>query len=101
MPPSIALIIYGSVTGTSVGRLFAAGLLPAIVIASILIAYCIVFSSIKGYERAPFPSLRQILVAFKDAAWGLGLPVILLGASTVASLLRPNRRRSPVYMACL
>ena len=79
VPPSIALIIYGSVTGTSVGRLFAAGLLPAIVIASILIAYCIVFSSLKGYERAPFPSLRQILVAFKDAAWGLGLPVILLG----------------------
>ncbi|HLR12584.1 MAG TPA: TRAP transporter large permease subunit, partial [Burkholderiaceae bacterium] len=34
VPPSIALIIYGSVTGTSVGRLFAAGLLPAILIAS-------------------------------------------------------------------
>src|SRR5690625_2248324 len=39
VPPSIALIIYGSVTGTSVGRLFAAGLLPAILIATLLIAY--------------------------------------------------------------
>ena len=79
VPPSIALIIYGSVTGTSVGRLFAAGLLPAILIGSLLIAYCIVYSSIRGYERSPFPTLRQIGSAFKSAAWGLGLPFILLG----------------------
>ncbi|MEQ6917789.1 TRAP transporter large permease [Halomonas aquatica] len=79
VPPSIALIIYGSVTGTSVGRLFAAGLLPAILIASILIAYCIVYASFKGYGRSAFPSLREIGSAFKAAAWGLGLPVILLG----------------------
>ncbi|MCL7939286.1 TRAP transporter large permease [Halomonas sp. ATCH28] len=79
VPPSIALIIYGSVTGTSVGRLFAAGLLPAILIASILIAYCIVYASFKGYGRSRFPSLREIGSAFKAAAWGLGLPVILLG----------------------
>lgn len=79
VPPSIALIIYGSVTGTSVGRLFAAGLLPALLIASILIAYCIVYASFKGYGRTAFPSLREIGSAFKAAAWGLGLPVILLG----------------------
>ncbi|WFM69843.1 TRAP transporter large permease [Halomonas sp. CKK8] len=79
VPPSIALIIYGSVTGTSVGRLFAAGLLPALLIASILIAYCIVYASFKGYGRSAFPSLREIGSAFKAAAWGLGLPVILLG----------------------
>jgi len=79
VPPSIALIIYGSVTGTSVGRLFAAGLLPAIIIAALLIAYCMAYASIKGYERAPFPTLRQIGSAFKSAAWGLGLPFILLG----------------------
>lgn len=79
VPPSIALIIYGSVTGTSVGRLFAAGLLPAILIGSLLIAYCIVYASFKGYERSPFPTLRDIGAAFKSAAWGLGLPFILLG----------------------
>ncbi|MBD3894521.1 TRAP transporter large permease [Halomonas sp. ML-15] len=79
VPPSIALIIYGSVTGTSVGRLFAAGLIPAILIASLLIAYCIVYASIKGYARAPFPSLKEVIAAFKSAAWGLGLPFILLG----------------------
>ena len=69
VPPSIALIIYGSVTGTSVGQLFAAGLLPAILIASLLIGYCMVYASLKGYARAPIPSLGEILRAFKAAAW--------------------------------
>jgi C4-dicarboxylate transporter DctM subunit len=79
VPPSIALIIYGSVTGTSVGQLFAAGLLPAILIASLLIAYCIIYSSFKGYAREPFPTLKEITGAFRSAVWGLGLPFILLG----------------------
>ena len=79
VPPSIALIIYGSVTGTSVGRLFAAGLIPALLIASLLIAYCIIYASLKGYPRAPFPTLKEIIAAFRSSAWGLGLPFILLG----------------------
>nr|WP_163503399.1 TRAP transporter large permease [Halomonas socia] len=79
VPPSIALIIYGSVTGTSVGRLFAAGLIPAILIASLLIAYCIIYASLKGYPRTPFPTLKEVTTAFRSAAWGLGLPFILLG----------------------
>ena len=79
VPPSIALIIYGAVTGTSVGRLFAGGILPALLIASLLIAYCIVYASLKGYRRDPLPSFKEIAAAFRSAAWGLGLPVILLG----------------------
>ncbi|MEP9374830.1 TRAP transporter large permease [Mesorhizobium sp. KR1-2] len=79
VPPSIALIIYGSVTGTSVGKLFAAGLLPALVIGGLLIGYACWYSARKGYPRDPFPTLERIVTAFKRAAWGLGLPVILLG----------------------
>lgn len=79
VPPSIALIIYGSVTGTSVGKLFAAGLLPALLIGSILIAYACWYSVRKGYPRDEFPTVTSVFVAFKRAAWGLGLPVILLG----------------------
>lgn len=79
VPPSISFIIYGSVTGTSVGRLFAAGLIPSLLVAAVLIAYCIVYASFKKYERSPFPSLREIYTAFKESLWGLGLPVVLLG----------------------
>lgn len=79
VPPSIALIIYGSVTGTSVGALFAAGLLPAILIGGLLIGYATWFSARKGYPRDSLPTFRSILAALRRAAWGLGLPVILLG----------------------
>lgn len=79
VPPSIALIIYGSVTGTSVGKLFAGGLLPALLIGGLLIAYTTWYAIRNNYARDPFPSLRQIGAAFKQSAWGLGLPVILLG----------------------
>ncbi len=79
VPPSIALIIYGSVTGTSVGALFAAGLLPALLIGGLLIGYATWFSARKGYPRDPLPTFQSIVAALRRAAWGLGLPVILLG----------------------
>lgn len=79
VPPSIALIIYGSVTGTSVGKLFAAGVIPALLIASLLIAYCCLYAMYKRYPKESFPSLSAIWIALKRSLWGLGLPVILLG----------------------
>jgi C4-dicarboxylate transporter DctM subunit len=79
VPPSIALIIYGSVTATSVGQLFAAGILPAILLGSFLIAYCMIYAKRKDYPSSPFPTAKDVTDAFKGSAWGLGLPVILLG----------------------
>lgn len=79
VPPSIALIIYGSVTATSVGQLFAAGILPALLLGGLLIAYCMIYSKRKNYPSTPFPTLAEVIEAFKGSAWGLGLPVILLG----------------------
>lgn len=79
VPPSIALIIYGSVTGTSVGKLFAAGLIPALLIGGLLIAYASWYSARKGYPRDPFPTMASLTAALRQSLWGLGLPVILLG----------------------
>jgi len=79
VPPSIALIIYGSVTATSVGQLFAAGILPALLLGSLLIAYCMIYSKRKKYPSSTFPTFVEVIDAIKGSAWGLGLPVILLG----------------------
>lgn len=79
VPPSIALIIYGSVTGTSVGKLFAAGLVPALLVATLLITYSCLYALSRKYPREKFPSFKEIFHAFKNSVWGLGLPVILLG----------------------
>lgn len=79
VPPSIALIIYGSVTGSSVGKLFAAGILPALLIATLLITYCCWYAMVRKYPRSAFPTIQEIWAALKGSMWGLGLPVVLLG----------------------
>lgn len=79
IPPSIALIIYGSVTANSVGQLFAAGILPALLLGGMLILYCMIYSQRKQFAKASFPTWEEVISAFKGSAWGLGLPVILLG----------------------
>jgi C4-dicarboxylate transporter DctM subunit len=79
VPPSIGMIIYGSVTGTSIGKLFAGGVGPAVLITTVLIIYCVVHAIRRGGTRDALPTLRQVADAFKTSAWGLGLPVILMG----------------------
>ncbi len=79
IPPSITLIIYGAVTGTSIGKLFAAGILPGFLLAAMLILYCYVSALRANFGGRQIPSLKDILRALKRASWGLGLPVLLLG----------------------
>ena len=79
VPPSIALIIYSSVTGTSVGKLFASGVIPALLIGGSLIAACVIFAIRNGYPRSSIPSIQEVIRAFQQAAWGLGLPFLMLG----------------------
>ncbi|UOQ49239.1 TRAP transporter large permease [Gracilibacillus caseinilyticus] len=79
IPPSITMIVYGAVTGTSVGELFIAGLSAGIVFAVVFIAYCIFYG--KKYQLIsdePW-SVRQILLRTKEALWGLGIPIIIIG----------------------
>ncbi|NNE83975.1 MAG: TRAP transporter large permease [Alphaproteobacteria bacterium] len=79
IPPSITLIIYGAVTGTSIGRLFAAGILPGILLGGMLAAYCYIHARRTGMAFALPPAWRECWQALRRAAWGLGLPVVLLG----------------------
>ncbi len=79
IPPSITLIVYGAVTGTSIGQLFAAGFLPGFMIAGMLVVYCMIMGWWNGIPLDQRPTLKEIGIAFKRAALGLGLPVLLLG----------------------
>ena len=67
IPPSITFVVYGSVTGTSVGSLFMSGIVPGILI-GIAIYYTMVITS-KGCElvRQPKANGAQRWKAFKDA----------------------------------
>ncbi len=79
IPPSITFVVYGSVTGTSVGSLFMSGIVPGILI-GIAIYYTMVITS-KGrvLVRQPKATGAQRWKAFKDAVWGILMPVIILG----------------------
>lgn len=83
IPPSVAMVIYGVITGVSITDMFIAGFLPGLMIGLSLIATVIVISMIKGYgTRDAFvmgPYLRKVWGAFRRASLSLFLPVIILG----------------------
>ncbi len=79
IPPSIPMIIFGFLTGASIGRLFAGGILPGILIGASLIAVATVISRKKGYAATRAFTLKEIGYRFKRALLALGAPVIILG----------------------
>lgn len=79
IPPSISAIVYGSVTGASVGALFMAGLGAGIIYGVVYLIYCYWFACKYDIPRAPKSSVKERLKATKDAAWALGVPVIIIG----------------------
>jgi C4-dicarboxylate transporter, DctM subunit len=79
IPPSIPLIVYGSVTEESVGKLFIAGVIPGLVLTAILIAYAVYRSKKGGFlpmERCSWPERFRIM---GKNIWGMLLPFIILG----------------------
>ena len=80
IPPSIAFIIYGNVTGVSVGALFLGGVIPGLIIGLSLIGGAYYISKKRNYHGiTKRGSFKEILIATKDAFWALLAPVIILG----------------------
>jgi tripartite ATP-independent transporter DctM subunit len=79
IPPSIPMIIFGFITGASVGRLFIAGILPGILIGFSLICVATFLSYRHGYGAQTRFSLSEVLRTFRRALLALGAPVIILG----------------------
>lgn len=80
IPPSMGFIIYGSVGEVSIGRLFAAGIIPGLLMMVALMITVRFTARKKGYlpERARPASLREVGKATLDSIWALLFPVILL-----------------------
>lgn len=80
IPPSMGLIIYGSIGEVSIGRLFAAGIVPGILMMIIFMITISYTSRKRGYlpERDTYPSVKEVLIALKDGIWALIFPLILI-----------------------
>jgi tripartite ATP-independent transporter DctM subunit len=78
-PPALPLILYGIVAGTAIGKLFIAGLLPGILMLTLLAALGVREGLRSGSARHVF-TLREGFAAIWSAKWELMMPVVILGS---------------------
>jgi C4-dicarboxylate transporter DctM subunit len=79
IPPSIAMIIYGIASDTSVIQLFAAGIGPGLLLAGLFGAYIYYYSVRAGISDSGKFSLKEFVHASIDGVWALGAILIILG----------------------
>lgn len=79
IPPSLPLVVYGVIANVSIGQLFAAGLVPGLVMALSLMAMVFVFSRMRGYPRDDRFRLGVFGRTFIDALLPLFTPIIIVG----------------------
>jgi tripartite ATP-independent transporter DctM subunit len=79
IPPSIAMIIYGVISGTSIAELFVAGVGPGLLILVLFSAYCVFHAWRHNIPTEPKASWKDRWEATREAAWPLGFPVIVVG----------------------
>ena len=78
-PPSLALILYGIVSGTPIDLLFVAGLPPGLLLVVALSVYCYVIGRRQTAARTIPWSAAEALTALRDSCWELLLPVVVVG----------------------
>jgi len=90
IPPSIIMVIYGALMGVSIAGLFAAGVVPGLLIALGLMIITRFISGKRGYpKREEKPSFRKIVRATGRASWALFMPIIILGG-ILAGIVTPT-----------
>ncbi len=79
IPPSIPMIVYGASAEESVPRLYAAGVMPGLMLALMLSAYVMWFAWRNGIGAGSAFNLNTFLHATVRGIWALGMPFIILG----------------------
>lgn len=83
IPPSIGLIIYGYLAEASIGRLFAAGVVPGLLLAVGLMITTGIMAHKRGYkpQRTTRASGREVMEALVDGLWALSIPVVIFAGT--------------------
>jgi tripartite ATP-independent transporter DctM subunit len=89
IPPSIPFVIFGSITGASVGRLFLGGFLPGVLMGIFLMITVAILSKRRGYRREERASRQELLIAALQATPAWGAPIIIIGG-ILAGLFTPT-----------
>jgi len=79
IPPSVSFIVYGMLTHTSIGRLFAGGIIPGLILASLYIAYIGIRCYFRPQDGPALPKEDRVSFAEKaKRSRGLILPILLI-----------------------
>ncbi len=76
-PPSLPIILYGLVSGVSIDQLFLAGIIPGILMVTLLSIYSVAYVKDIKIPTTPF-SWKNTWKATKEAGWEIPLPFIIL-----------------------
>ena len=79
IPPSITFVVYGSIADISIGDLFKSGMIPGVLMGAALAITALWIGRKSDLKTMPKASGKERWDAFKDAFWGLLMPVIILG----------------------
>ena len=79
IPPSIPMIIYGVMTGVTIGGLFMGGILPGIFVGASLMLVAWFIARKRGYKGDRRADAAHVWATFKDAILALLMPAIILG----------------------
>ena len=79
VPPSYPMVIYGVTNNESIGDLFIAGIVPALLVGGLLMIVNYIYCRKHGIKGENHFELKVALKGFWDAKWALFMPVIILG----------------------
>jgi C4-dicarboxylate transporter DctM subunit len=79
IPPSIVMVLYAVATNSSIGQLFIAGIIPGLVLATMLGLTTWYRAWRNDYPRMPKASFGERFKAFRESFWGLALIIIVIG----------------------
>jgi tripartite ATP-independent transporter DctM subunit len=79
IPPSLPMVVYGYMASVSVGQLFAAGLIPGLLMALALMIMIAIRAHRRGYARDATFSVKRLGETFLQAFFPMLTPVIIIG----------------------
>lgn len=79
IPPSVPMIIVGSLSGISVGRMFMAGAIPGILLGLAMMVTTYIIAVRRGFPRQPWQGLGELVRSFLGAFWAIAMTALIVG----------------------
>ena len=101
IPPSSMFIIYGAITGVSVGKLFAGGFIPGVLMGIFQIIVCGIIAKQRNFPIGEKANFKKILRTTKDSFFAILMPFLIIGG-LVSGIFTPTEAAAiAVFLAVI